>query len=622
MHDFELNRRGKIVFPGNFFPELDFSVLESLEQLDSAIGQNFDATAPTATEIQKRIRNGVYRTRFELMRDMALNLFWANRYTLTMYDSQPTRWADVPHHEDVFVAFRTAPQAGDDDSGTSPVAPVMYTPRGYRFAGNANAVFSAYWRLPAQFDENIENNIFEVLFDTFAHRRNDGEDLSALIPAVPEFLAEPSNQTLRMVGYDPAYLHYSYSEIIDCHENVAELEALRRWSMVLHNQYPWQQIDTNLATASELQPDDHVLVFRPRDPKVAQFVFRMNSGQSSPRIRRAASRSQLTAKIDANPASEHSAIAKGNDFEVHPRIAALAAVRGELECTNDDLIRNSATNWPPLSADDISARTGVEKRHYTLSSVEDLAIDAASAALAHSGLAGDHVSAVIVCTSTSERHHNQSVAAAICGELGIHQASKAFDLAGGAAGFVYGLSAACNVLQETQRPVLLICAEKFSDKVGNLAASRMTYSDGAAAMIVTQTPEGSAPDIEYLKTYAGLAADSEQHQQMFAELAELPDPSDDSTSLLPSIDLVVPHQAHRSEVTKAAVEAGIPENQVYLNVARVGDTSAASIPLAIHDAVRGGEIAGTARVFTPAFDSSGVAGYSILRIDEAIVAPD
>jgi hypothetical protein len=60
------------------------------------------------------------------------------------------------------------------------------------------------------------------------------------------------------------------------------------------------------------------------------------------------------------------------DLAVQPRIEAIAAVHGEIVCTNEDLIRNSAYNWSPMSADEISAKTGIEQRRYTFDSLEDL----------------------------------------------------------------------------------------------------------------------------------------------------------------------------------------------------------------------------------------------------------
>jgi hypothetical protein len=69
MHAFELNKHGKLVFPANCFPDLDFSTLENLERLTAVIQRDFDAKAPTGTDILERIKTGSYQSKFELMRD-------------------------------------------------------------------------------------------------------------------------------------------------------------------------------------------------------------------------------------------------------------------------------------------------------------------------------------------------------------------------------------------------------------------------------------------------------------------------------------------------------------------------------------------------------------------------
>ena len=232
MHSYEINKHGKIVFPSNCFPDLDFSTFESLEQLDAVVRRDFDSKAPTGTDILERIKTGGYQSKFELMRDMALNLFWANRFKITMYDVRPTRWADVPRsRDDVFVPILTPWQ----DSETK-----------------VTAVLSAYPNLPAQWDAEVEDSIFEILFDVFGHRRNHATKLSAVIPTVADLLSDPGNQTLRLNRYDPDFRRYSYAEIIDCNEDVAELEALRRWSMVLHNQYPWDRSEAALVASRRI----------------------------------------------------------------------------------------------------------------------------------------------------------------------------------------------------------------------------------------------------------------------------------------------------------------------------------------------------------------------------------
>src|SRR4029077_20494174 len=101
---FVVNRYGRIVFPFNFFPELDFSVFQSLDQFAAVIRRDFEEKAPTETDIVARVEGRGDASRYELLRDLALNLFWVNRYAMTMYRKQPTRWRDVPRsRDDVFL---------------------------------------------------------------------------------------------------------------------------------------------------------------------------------------------------------------------------------------------------------------------------------------------------------------------------------------------------------------------------------------------------------------------------------------------------------------------------------------------------------------------------------------
>ncbi len=620
MHSYEINKHGKIVFPSNCFPDLDFSTFESLEQLDAVVRRDFDAKAPTGTDILERIKTGAYNSKFELMRDMALNLFWANRFKITMYEVQPTRWADVPRsRDDVFVPILTP----WEDSETK-----------------VSAVLSAYPNLPAMWDSEVEDSVFEILFDVFGHRRNHATKLSAVIPTVADLMSDPGNQTLRLNRYDPDFRRYSYSEIIDCSEDVAELEALRRWSMVLHNQYPWARNEAALVAVGDLRDDDYVVVFHPRDREVQHFLSRIASGHV-PKAAHAPS-----PKV-CEPIRPYPAIDVRNDLAVQPRIEAIAAAHGDLVCTNEDLIRNSAYNWSPMSADDILAKTGIEERRYTSESLEDLSLRAARSALAHAQVGPGQIGAVIVCTCTSSRLL-PSVATWLSGALGIQQTHCSFDLVAACAGLSYGLAEATRVLQLVRRPVLLVCAEKFSDKIGNVRPSRMIFGDGASAIVLGVAAQGSPPDIEYMQTYASgpvsqvnsilwpnpafannvtvfgpevKALAGRYLRQMLDDIRALPDPDGVAESLLASIELIVPHQANKTMVIDLATAAGLSPDQLYFNIERVGNASSASIPLAIDDAVRDGVITAPTRVFTPGFGAGAVAGYAVLRIDPAVIAP-
>jgi 3-oxoacyl-(acyl-carrier-protein) synthase III len=618
MNAFVLNRHGRLVFPSNITPELDFSTIQSLEQLDTVIRRDFETKAPSGTDILDKVRTGTYDSRYALMRDLALNLFWANRFSITMYDKRPTRWADVPRtRPDVFL-----PVLQPWEDGETKVA----------------AVESAYPALPPRWDAGVEDRIFGVLFDVFGNRKHHATTLPAVKPSVAEFLEEPGGLTFRLPRYDPDYPVYDDADILDCSEDVPELEALHRWAMVLHNQYPWNREEVELASADELADDDYVVAFHPRDKEVRGFLRRLRDGST----RSAAAPPWASVP----PIRSFPAIDVRRQFTVMPRLESLAAVHGDQICTNDDVVRNSAYNWSPMGAEEIREKTGVQQREYSSLGLEELALQAAQAALAKAQRQPAEIGAVIVCTCTSSRLI-PSLATYLCGQLGIHQTHAAFDLVAACAGMPYGLAEAVRLLQEVERPVLVVCAEKFSDKIGNVRTSRMLFGDGAAAMVVGVAPAGEGPDFDYLQTYASGPA-SEVNSiiwpnpefdnnitvfgpqvkalagryltQMIDEIGALPDPDGKAGSVLASVDLIVPHQANKTMVLQLAERAGLGADSLYFNIENVGNASSASIPLALHDAVRDGVITEPLRIFAPGFGAGAVAGYAVMRLDPAVVA--
>jgi 3-oxoacyl-[acyl-carrier-protein] synthase III len=617
MDAFVLNRHGRMVFPSNVIPQLDFSTLETLEQLDDVIRRDFETKAPTGTDVLEKVRTGAYDSRYALMRDLALNLFWANRFAITMYEKRPTRWADVPRtRSDVFL-----PVLEPWEDGETKVA----------------AVEAAYPALPARWDAAVEDRIFGVLFDVFANRKHHATTLPAVKPTVAEFLTRPGNLTYRLPRYDPDYPVYEYDDILDCDEDVPELEALHRWAMVLHNQYPWERAQVELAQAGELKDDDYVVAFHPRNSEVRNFLRR---------LRRDTPNRAVTPPRESRPPVRPYPVIDVGQFRVRPRLEALAAVHGDQACTNDDLIRNTAYNWSPMGAEEIREKTGIEERRYTSLTLEELALQAAEAALAKAEREPEEIGAVLVCTCTSSRLI-PSLATYLCGQLGIYQAHAAYDIIAACAGMPYGIAEAARLLQEVERPVLVVCAEKFSDKIGNVRTSRMIFGDGAAALVVGVASEADPPDFSYMQTY-GSGPASEVNSilwpnpefdnnitvygpqvkalagryltQMIEELGALPDPDGRAGSLLDSIDMIVPHQANKTMVIQLAERAGVSPEHLYFNIEKVGNTSSASIPLAIHDAVRDGVITEPVRIFAPGFGAGAVAGYAVMRLDPAVVA--
>jgi 3-oxoacyl-[acyl-carrier-protein] synthase III len=618
MKPFVLNRYGRLVFPGNFFPELDFSVFETLDQFAAVIKRDFEEKAPSETDIVARVESRSYRGRYELLRDLALNLFWVNRYALTMYVKRPTRWRDVPRQrDDVFLP--------------------VYKP--WDALELSAAIEAGYRSLPATWDLGTEDKVFHILLDVFRHKKGAGAELPAIKPTVPEILRDPRNLTYHLLDWDPDYPGYGHDDIVECAHEVPELEALLRQAMVLHNQYRWDRAKTRATEVGKLHDDDFVVVFHPRNDDVLQFVRRVKQGQ---RVR---PRPPAPAP-SRPPISPYPPIDVRQRFRVMPRLEALAVYKGERACTNDDLIRNAAYCWSPMTAEEIRHKTGIVERRYTELDLDHMSLLATQAALAKARRRPEEIGAVLFCSCTSAKMM-PSLATWLSGQLGIYQTHASCDMVAACAGLPYGLSEAVRLLQEVERPVLVVCGEKFSDKIGTVRTSRMIFGDGAAAVVVGPAPADAPPDVLMYQTYASgpmsevdsivwpnpdfdnnitvygpevRALVKRYLTQMIGELTAIPHPDGGAGSLLDAVDLIVPHQANKTMVVSLAKAAGVAAERLYFDIERVGNTSSASIPIALYDAVREGVIDRPMRIFAPGFGAGAVGGYVVLRFDPAVVA--
>ena len=623
MKPFVVNRHGSLVFPANFLGDLDFSVLDTLDQFTAVIGRDFEAKAPTGTDILARVESEAYPRRFELLRDLGQNLYWANRYSITMFDRRPTRWRDLAkRRDDVFLPVLTPWEDSER---------------------KVSAVEQAFRALPPTWDGRAEDTIFDLLFDLFRTKLYHATELPPIKPTVAEFLAQPDAMTFVMPEYDPDYPVFTTEQILDAHEDVPELEALMRWAMVLHNQYPWDRSGTELRGPGEIGDDDFVVAFHPRTRDVMAFIERVKRPHSVASDTVARTRAE-----PVEPATPYPPVRVREAFAVQPRFEALAIARGEHVCSNADVIRNTSFSWSPMSADEIAAKTGIEQRRYTSREPEELALHAVRAALAKAGREPAEIGAVLVSTCTSNRQI-PSIACWLSGELGLLQTHASVDMVAACAGFPYGVSEAVRQLQEVRRPVLLVCVEKFSDKIGAVRTSRMIFGDGAAAMVIGPAADGETGDVEVLQTYASgpysevnsiiwpnsefdgditvygpevKALVQRYLMQMLGELGGQPDPDEEGRTLLESIELIIPHQANKTMILNLAGKAGLAADQLYFNVERMGNVSAASIPIAVYDAVRDGVISRPLRVFAPGFGAGAVGGYAVMRIDPAIVADE
>ena len=611
MKPFRLNKHGKLVFPSSIFTELDFSIITDLNQLKAIIRRDFEVKAPTGTEIAERAAAGGYTTRYDLLRDIGLHLFWANRYALVMYDKQPMRWRDVPRtRDDVFV-------------------PLLQPWEGR--AAKSAGVREAYAQLPAKWNGTAEDELFDTLFDCFSNKLYLAASLPPIKATIAEALATGDAMTTTLGSYNPDHPRYSVDDILDVSDEQPELEALRRWAMVLHNQQPWDRSQASLKPLADMQDDDIVVLFYPKNRHVLDFINREKSGTTSPK-------QASTPDSAVEPVRPYPPVVISDDATIQPKVEALAIRKGEVICSNEDVVRNSPSSWSPMSAAEIADKTGIERRRYTAEPLENIALEAARAAMKHAGRGSEEIGAVLFCSCTSSRLI-PSTATWLSGQLGIMQTHCSVDMVAACAGFPYGVAEAIRLLREIERPVLLVMAEKFSDKIGNARPSRMIFGDGAAAMVIA--PSDGERDIHVVQTYASGPASQVNSiiwpnhdfdnditvygpevkalvkrylNQMMGELSEL--------GL--EIDIIVPHQANKTMIIELAEPQGIDAKDIYFNIAEVGNASAASIPIALADAVFDGAISKRSMVFAPGFGAGAgaVGGYVILSLDPAMVAPE
>jgi 3-oxoacyl-[acyl-carrier-protein] synthase-3 len=286
----------------------------------------------------------------------------------------------------------------------------------------------------------------------------------------------------------------------------------------------------------------------------------------------------------------------------YARILGLGEHRPAAVVTNDDLAARVDTNdqW-------IRDRVGVVTRRIAApdESVVDMAAAAGGKAVAACGLQPADIDLVIVATCTMPSQI-PNAAAQVATRLGI-RAPGAFDVNAACAGFVYGVSTAASaVVSGTARHVLVIGAEKLSDWTDwDDRSTCIIFADGAGAAVVgpSDTPAigpvawGSAGDLaETIEVKDRLSYLRQEGQAVFrwATTALVPvareacDQAGDDTAELAAI---VPHQANLRIVEAIARKLGADRAVVARDIIESGNTSSASIPLALCQLVERGEVA-------------------------------
>lgn len=281
--------------------------------------------------------------------------------------------------------------------------------------------------------------------------------------------------------------------------------------------------------------------------------------------------------------------------------------------TNDDLSKMVETNdeW-------ISTRTGIKSRHIAVSeTTADLAVKASEMALKNAGVSIEDIDLIVVGTLTPD-NTTPSVAAKISGIMGARTGIPTFDVAAACSGFVYALTMADNMVRLGQvKTALVIGAETLSKVVDWTDRNTcVLFGDGAGAVVIrAKEGNGTADDTGILSTR--LYSDGAQYNNLYvsggvsttgkagfvvmngkevfksavgslSEAAEAV--MNDAGVTIDSVDWLLPHQANIRIIEGVGHKLGIAPEKVIVTVDHHGNTSAASIPLALSESMESGKI--------------------------------
>ena len=288
----------------------------------------------------------------------------------------------------------------------------------------------------------------------------------------------------------------------------------------------------------------------------------------------------------------------------------------------------------------IRARSGIERRHFAAEGemTSDLATMAARNALAKAGIDAEQIDALVLATSTADLTF-PSAATMVQANLGMTR-GFAFDVQAVCAGFAYALSNAnALILSGQAKRVLVIGAETFS-RIMDWAdrSTCVLFGDGAGALVLEAqegagTPEdrgilstdlhsdGRHRDILYVD--GGVSTQTTGHLRMqgrevfrhaIEKLAATANAAMDKAGITTDdVDWIVPHQANIRIIQGTAKKMGLPMDKVVVTVQDHGNTSAASIPLALSVASERGQIAPGDLIVTEAIGGGLAWGAVVLR---------
>ncbi|MDA5094315.1 ketoacyl-ACP synthase III [Aliiroseovarius sp. KMU-50] len=289
----------------------------------------------------------------------------------------------------------------------------------------------------------------------------------------------------------------------------------------------------------------------------------------------------------------------------------------------------------------IQARSGIERRRFAAEgeTTSQMAAAAAREALANAGLEADDIDTIVLATSTPDLTF-PSVATMVQNELGMTR-GYGFDVQAVCAGFVFALTNAnALILSGQAKRVLVIGAETFSRILDMTDRSTcVLFGDGAGALIL-EAQEGSGTNDDRGILSADLNSDGRLREMLYVDggvsttqnsghlrmqgnllfrqavgkLTETAETALEKAGLTDDdVDWIVPHQANIRIIQGTAKKMGVPMDRVIVTLQDHGNTSAASIPLALYEGRKSGKIKDGQLVVTEAIGGGLAWGAVVLR---------
>ncbi|SHJ77516.1 3-oxoacyl-[acyl-carrier-protein] synthase-3 [Hathewaya proteolytica DSM 3090] len=276
------------------------------------------------------------------------------------------------------------------------------------------------------------------------------------------------------------------------------------------------------------------------------------------------------------------------------RIVGVGSYVPKKSVSNEDMskIVDTSDEW-------IRSRTGIGRRYFANEeSNAELAAKAGIKAMESSGIDKDKICCVIVATFTPD-NYTPSVASEVHGLLGLPREAMAFDLNAACTGFIYSLQVAKGLLAENQDKFALIIGSEVISRVLDFTdrTTCVLFGDGAGAAVVKYCAESqmysvngckSNFDVLYCKNNSeekGIKMIGSEVFKFAVESIEesLHSLAKESGISLNDIDYIVCHQANERIISRVQKNLNLSKEKFFMDVEEYGNTSAASIPIAIDD---------------------------------------